>query len=152
MTASLDPPDRVFLLRTRWSDADAQGVLNNAVYLTLFEEGRRALCEEIGVLDGEGNFPFLLAQTTVSFLRPGRGGVEVQLELATTRLGKSSFEQRYRVCDGATGEAWCEGQAVLVCYDPATGRSRPMEADFRAALAATIRGAEGAAAISRKSP
>ena len=39
---------------------------------------------------------------------------ERRLELATTRLGNSSFEQRYRVCDGATGEAWCEGQAVLV--------------------------------------
>ena len=132
-----DAPDRVYSLRTRWSDADAQGVLNNAVYLTLFEEGRRTLCDELGLLDANGNFPFLLASTSVSFLRPGRGGAEVRLELSTPKLGRSSFTQRYRVCDAVSGEAWCEGEAVLVCYDPSTGASRPMEESFRAALSAS---------------
>lgn len=131
-----DRPDRSFPLRTRWVDADAQGVLNNAVYLTLFEEARRALCEELGLLDDDGNFPFLLAATNVAFLAPGRGGVGVTVELSTTRLGSSSFAQAYRV-RGTDGTAWCEAEAVLVTYDPATGRSRPMDSAFRAALEAS---------------
>ena len=119
-------------VRTRWSDEDNQGVLNNAVYLTLFEEARHAYFGSLGFLR-DNRFPFLLSQTHLRFLRPGRGGEEVEVELATTRLGDSSFEQAYRVRTVA-GETWAEARALLVVYDPATGKSRPMPADFRAAL------------------
>src|SRR5687768_18623620 len=101
--------------RTRWSDEDNQGVLNNAVYLTLFEEARHAYFGSLGFLR-ENRFPFLLSQTHLRFLRPGRGGEEVEVELATTRLGNSSFEQAYRV-RAISGEIWAEARALLVLYD-----------------------------------
>ena len=119
--------------RTRWSDEDNQGVLNNAVYLTLFEEARHAYFGSLGLLS-ENRFPFLLSQTHVRFLRPGRGGEEVEIELATTRLGNSSFEQAYRV-RSLQGETWAEAAALLVTYDPQSGASRPMAPEFRAAIA-----------------
>lgn len=59
-------------LFTRWSDEDNQGVLNNAIYLTLFEEGRHRYFLGLGLLDS-AQFPFLLAQTHLKFLAPGRG-------------------------------------------------------------------------------
>lgn len=121
-------------LRTRWSDEDNQDVLNNAVYLTLLEEARHAWCTELGLLE-DNRFPFLLAQCLVRFVAPGRGGVEVEVELATTRAGTSSFEQAYRVREAASGAVWAEAEALLVCYDPATGKSRPMSPQFRGALA-----------------
>ncbi|MBI5434303.1 MAG: acyl-CoA thioesterase [Planctomycetes bacterium] len=120
---------------TRWSDEDNQNVLNNAIYLTLFEEARLGWARQLGLLEGN-HFPFLLAQTNVRFVAPGKGGVEVDVELGTTRLGKSSFEQAYRVRDAATGTVWAEGEALLVCYDQATGKSRPMTAQFRGAIEA----------------
>ena len=82
----------------------------------------------------QNRFPFLLAQTNVRFLRPGRGGVAIELDLGTTRLGRSSFQQAYRV-RGPGGTVWAEAEALLVCYDPTTGASRPMTDAFRAALA-----------------
>ena len=121
-------------LRTRWSDEDLQAVLNNAVYLTLFEEARQAYFSELGLMDGRA-FPFVLAQTNVRFLRPGRGGADVVVELATVRLGTSSFEQAYRV-RSAAGEVWCEAEALLVTYDAGTGASVPMADDFRRAIEA----------------
>ena len=121
-------------LRTRWCDEDNQAVLNNAVYMTLFEEGRRAYFEQLGLIE-ENRFPFLLAQTNVRFLRPGAGGVEVELELGTTHLGTSSFTQAYRL-RGPDGEVWAEAEARLVCYDPSTNRSRAMQEAFRAAISA----------------
>ena len=127
-------PDHVYRLRTRWNDADANGVLNNAVVLTLFEEARRALCEEAGLFETPDVFPFLLASTRVDYLRPGRGGVAVDVELTTTRLGTSSFEQSYRVLPADGGEPWAVGEATLVCIDAASGKSRPMSPVFRAAL------------------
>ena len=120
-------------LRTRWSDEDNQSVLNNAVYMTLFEEARHAYFERLGLLDGN-QFPFLLAQTNVRFLAPGRGGVEVEVELITTRLGSSSFDQAYRIREVQGGRVWCEAEAVLVTFDPTSARSTPMGAAFRAAV------------------
>lgn len=120
-------------LRTRWSDEDNQNVLNNAVYLTLFEEARHAWATELGLLDGN-HFPFLLAQTNVRFVAPGRGGVDVEVQLGTTRLGVRSFEQAYRVVDVASGTVWAEAEALLVCYDEATKQSRAMPPQFRGAI------------------
>jgi len=121
-------------LRTRWSDEDNQAVLNNAVYMTLFEEARHAFAAATGGLEGN-RFPFLLAQTNVRFLRPGRGGCEVSVELSTVYVGTSSFHQAYRV-RGPEGEIWAEAEAALVVYDPETGRSRPMDGAFRESLLA----------------
>ena len=118
---------------TRWSDEDNQGVLNNAVYLTLFEEARHAYFGSLGLL-AENRFPFLLAHCNVQFLAPGRGGVDVEIDVATTRLGVTSFEQAYRVRHG--DEVWCEAVARLVCVDARTQAKVPIAAAFRAALVA----------------
>jgi acyl-CoA thioester hydrolase len=122
-------------LRTRWSDEDNQDVLNNAVYLTLFEEARFAYFTSLGQLDAN-RFPFLLAQTNVVFLRPGRGGAEVVVRARTTQLGTTSFTQAYRVVDAASGDVWAEAEARLVTYDPATRAKVAMADAFRAAIAA----------------
>jgi acyl-CoA thioester hydrolase len=122
-------------VRTRWSDEDNQNVLNNAVYLTLFEEARHAWAVQLGLLEGN-HFPFLLAQTNVRFIAPGRGGAEVEIELGTTRLGLKSLEQAYRVVDVETRVVWAEANALLVCYDETTKQSRSMTPQFRGAIEA----------------
>lgn len=126
-----------YALRTRWSDEDNQRVLNNAVYLTLFEEARLAYFTELGLMD-ENQFSFVLAQTNVRFLRPGVGGAEVVVELATTHVGNSSFTQAYRVvpAGGGADEAWAEGEALLVAWDNGARAKRAMAPEFRAALVA----------------
>ena len=111
--------------RTRWSDEDRQGVVNNAVFLTLLEEARHGYFGSLGLLQ-ENSFPFLLAQANVLFLRPGTGGVEVEIEVATTRLGTTSIAQVYRVVEVDSGAVLCEAEARLVAYDPATGAKAPL--------------------------
>ena len=120
--------------RTRWSDEDNQNVLNNAVYMTLLEEGRHAYFERLGLLE-LNHFPFVLASCNIRFVSPGRGGADVELEVVTTRLGTSSFEQAYRVRETPGGRVWCEAEAVLVIYDARNGRSAPMTSAFRSAVA-----------------
>lgn len=132
------PPDEQFRfrvrLRTRWCDEDNQRVLNNAVYLTLFEEARLAYFSQLGLVHAN-QFPFLLAQTNVVFLAPGQGGVEVELAARTTELGTTSFTQCYRVRAAQSSALWAEAQARLVLYDPASGAKRPMPPEFRRAIA-----------------
>lgn len=131
-----DFPHFVHETVTRWSDDDRQGVLNNAVYMTLFEEARLGFSRMTEALE-DGNFPFLLAQTNVRFLRPGRGGQSVRVEVSTVEVGRSSFRQAYRV-RAENGDIWAEAEAVLVCYDPKTMESRAIPGDLRDALEALM--------------
>lgn len=117
-------------LRTRWSDEDNQGLLNNAVYLTLFEEARHAYFSRLELMR-ERRFPFVLAQTNLRFLKPGRGGSDIVVEMSTTRLGGRSFEQFYRVSPLEGSEPWCEGEAVLVAWDDVLQCSQPLPPEFR---------------------
>jgi len=122
-------------LRTRWSDEDNQRVLNNAVYLTLLEETRHAYFAHLGLLR-ENQFPFVLAHTNIAFLAPGRGGADVECELATVHLGTSSFMQAYRVRERSSRVGWCEAVARLVAWDDARAAKMPMSGAFRARIAA----------------
>lgn len=123
-------------LRTRWSDEDNQGMLNNAVFLTLMEEGRLAYFTALGLMEEWGRFSFVMALCNVRFLAPGRGGAEVELEMATTHLGRSSFQQAYRVRDPASGAVLCEAEALGVAWDNDGHCKKDMDPAFRAAVAA----------------
>jgi len=135
-TPRVPPPEAMrfrFPLRTRWSDEDSMGVLNNAVYMTLLEEGRYRWCERLGLLAGFSSFGFVLAASKLRFTAPGRGGADVELEMCTTAISLKSFTQAYRIRDAA-GSVWLEAEAVLVIWDPARRRAAPMSDEFRAAI------------------
>jgi acyl-CoA thioesterase FadM len=132
---SKDLPFRARLW-TRWSDEDNQNVLNNAVFLTLFEETRLRYFSALGTL-AENHFPFLLGQTNVRFVAPGRGGVEVIVEMGTTHIGTTSLTQCYRVREAATGTIWCEAEVRLVGWDDERRAKRAWSPAFRAALTPT---------------
>ena len=122
-------------LRTRWVDEDAQAVLNNAVFMTLFEEARLAYFGDLDLME-DGVFPFVLAQTNVCFLRPGRGGRDVRVAVQTSRLGTTSCEQLYRVTDTSSGRVWAEAHARLVGWDPGGRGKRAYSETFRRRVAA----------------
>jgi acyl-CoA thioester hydrolase len=130
------PPGEDFRFRarltTRWVDEDNQAVLNNAVYLTLFEEARLRYFRALDLMDG-ARFPFVLAQCNLRFLRPGVGGAQVVVMARTTHLGRSSFLQCYRL--GPEGEApWAEAEALLVAWDNELRSKRELTARFRDAV------------------
>jgi acyl-CoA thioester hydrolase len=100
----------------RWCDLDAQGVLNNAVYLTLFEQARLAYFRPLGVLQGEC-FPFLLVHSELNFRAPARSGDELEVGTRVTRMGTRSFAMSYTVDCGARRIA--DGRATLCWVDDA---------------------------------
>jgi acyl-CoA thioester hydrolase len=116
----------------RWVDVDSEGVVNNAVYLSLMEQARFAYFERLGLLGG-GNVPFVLAEATVRFLLPGRLRMEVRTAARVVRLGSSSFDMDFEVRAGA--EVLASGRAALVYVDGAL-RPREIDAAARGAIAA----------------
>ena len=129
-------PDRLSFrtrLTTRWSDEDTQGVVNNAVYLTLLEEGRYHYFRHLGLLR-ENAFPFVLAQTNARFLAPLRAGGELELQLSTVHVGTSSFRQAYRLHDLEEQGPVLEAEALLVGWDGETRSKQALAAPFRTAI------------------
>ena len=117
----------------RWSDLDPLGHVNNAAYATYLEEARDRWL--IRALDGMTPIEqFVLAHIAIDY----RAELVLADETVTAtcealQIGNSSFTTVETIVkrDG-TVAASCE--AVTVARDPATGRSRPLRDDERAAL------------------
>ncbi len=86
----VEPPVRFRMrARTRFVDEDLNGVLSARVYWSLFEEGRLYYFGPSGLnlLPPSLAFPFVLHSSNMRYLRSGRGGREVQIEVKTLDLG-----------------------------------------------------------------
>ncbi len=115
----------------RWVDVDSVGVVNNAVYLSLLEQARYLYFQHLGLMN-DYVLPFLLAETTVRFVKPGRLGMKVEVAARTSKIGETSFHMDYEV--RGNDEVLAKAHAVLVFVDERQ-RPRPVPADFREAIA-----------------
>jgi acyl-CoA thioester hydrolase len=117
----------------RWRDVDAYRHVNNAVYATYLEECRDEWLE--GVLgSGDDVWDFVLARVAIDFRRELVQADDVAVvRCRLDRIGTASVTtvEEIRTQDG---ELAAEAEAVLVARDPATGRSRPLEPEERAAF------------------
>lgn len=98
----------------RWVDVDSEGVVNNAVYLSLMEQARFVYFEQLGLLP-QRRVGFLLAEATVRYRRPGRLGMNTEVAARTVRLGGRSCVMEYEV--RGDGEVLATGTAALVFVD-----------------------------------
>ncbi|MBX3463122.1 MAG: acyl-CoA thioesterase [Planctomycetes bacterium] len=114
----------------RWVDVDSAGVVNNAVFLSLMEQARYLYFQHLGVLTGH-EVPFVLAETTVRFARPGRLGQAIEVAVRTRSLGNTSLLMDYEVRAG--DEVLVTAKATLVFVDRDL-RPRAVPADWRAAI------------------
>ena len=116
----------------RWVDVDSAGVVNNAVYLNLMEQARYLYFTQLGLLD-DHVVPFVLAETQLKFLRPGRLGMKVEVAARVRQLGTSSFHMDYEVRAGQTVLATATAALVFVDADV---RPTPIPQPWREAIVA----------------
>ncbi len=123
----------------RWRDIDAYGHVNNAVYLNYLEEARDAWVEDVLGHAGD-TWDFVLARVAIDFRAELKLADEaVLVECALDSIGRASIGTREQVrkLDGTIS---AESASVLVPVDPATGRSRALSDDERAALERELAG------------
>ncbi|WP_155369907.1 acyl-CoA thioesterase [Catellatospora vulcania] len=110
----------------RWSDLDAYGHVNNARFLTLYEEARVAMmfvgAREAGVTSFEEGI--VVSRHEVDYLRPVDYGDPVRIELWITDLKPSRFTVCYELFDGDLLAS--RAKSVLVPYDLDKQRPRRM--------------------------
>jgi acyl-CoA thioester hydrolase len=95
----------------RWVDVDVAGVVNHAVWFSLVEQARFDYVLRLGVASGDVP-PFLLAETTARYVRPGRVGMKLVVLVKTTRLGNKSFDMEYELHEG-TATTPRDGETLL---------------------------------------
>jgi acyl-CoA thioester hydrolase len=115
----------------RWVDVDSAGVVNNATYLSLMEQARYLYFQHLGLM-ADHAVPFVLAEVTTKFLRPGRLGMNVEVAAAVVELGNTSFKMVYEVRAGEL--VLVTANAALVFVD-GEFRPRPMPAEWRQRIA-----------------
>ncbi len=121
-------------IEIRWRDLDAYQHVNNSVYLTYLEEARDEWLEA-ALPEGSSAWDFVLARVAIDFRRELRGDDDhVIASCRLIRLGRSSITTREEVRT-LEGELSAEAESVIVARDATTGRSRPLTAAERAALA-----------------
>jgi acyl-CoA thioester hydrolase len=123
----------------RFNDIDAMGHVNNAVILTYFEEGRKALFLNKNMVSIPDAFNFILAHIECDYLLPVRLADNLSVRLWVSDIGKKSFSLAYALVDaGDEKRLFAKGSSVQVCYDYQRRRSMPVPEDLRTALGAYL--------------
>lgn len=115
-------------------DLDMLGHVNNAVYLTYFEHARVGYGLQLSGGAQPHDLAFIIAEATVTYLRPAYFGDELVIGVRVSNIGTKSFVMEYGVQRKADGELLARGKTVQVWFNYAANRSEPVPADFRAAV------------------
>lgn len=117
---------RVFTvdLNVRFRDLDAMGHVNNAVFFTYFEEGRKAFFQKHSKNPRSLDFPFILAHVACDYRKPVTLEDAIRLLLWVGEIGKRRFDFLYRIADGRNPETvYASGRSVQVSFDYRNQRS-----------------------------
>ena len=92
----------IYDVAVRWSDMDAYGHVNNARFLTLYEEARVAMFFVAARAQGLTTFEdgIVISRHEIDYLRPVDYGDPVRIELWISELRAASFTVAYELFDG----------------------------------------------------
>jgi acyl-CoA thioester hydrolase len=117
-------------IQLRFFDMDAFGHINNARYLTYFEEARiKYLDDIIQWTYGWSKTGIIMARAEVDFILPAHFKDEISIQTCCSRIGTKSFTLEYRMVK-ATSEKkqilLSSATTVVVMYDYENNCSIPV--------------------------
>ena len=121
----------------RFSDIDAVGHVNNAIYLTYFEEARLAYWRDAINWDLREH-GVIVGRSEVNYLKPITLLDEIACYVRTTRIGNSSFDVMHVLVKiTSEGEEICTtGKTVCISYDYSINKSVKIPDEQRARMIA----------------
>jgi acyl-CoA thioester hydrolase len=123
----------IYDVSLRWSDLDAYGHVNNARFLTLYEEARVAMFFVGARAHGLGSFEegIVIARHEIDYLRQVGYNEPVRVELWISELRAARFTVNYELFDGPVLAS--RARSVCVPYNLANAHPRRLsetERDF----------------------
>jgi acyl-CoA thioester hydrolase len=108
----------VHSLQVRFRDLDAYNHVNNAVYLTYFEEARIAFVTAIGMRSlFSPERSTVIAHAEVDYRAPAQLGDLLDIEVTVGEVRKTSYELNYRIVRRSDGRLIATGKTVQVCFN-----------------------------------
>lgn len=126
----------IYPVDVRFRDLDAIGHVNNSVYLTYMESARIAYWMKVTGRTGIDDLDIILARTEVDYRSPVSYGETLEVGVRCASLGRSSFVLEFAIFELSSGRLVAEARKVLVHYDYAAARSRPLTPEQRRLLRA----------------
>ena len=123
----------------RYGDLDPQGHLNNAKYLTFFEQARIRYFVELGLFEMGQSFMdvgVIMAEAKVTYHAAVEYGTPVKAGVCTCRLGNKSMTVEQAIVHAETGEVFASGYVILVAYDYHAQKTVPISEKMRRAISA----------------
>lgn len=122
----------------RFSDMDALGHVNNAAYISYFEEGRVYYLKNLFELPKEDTsaLGIIVLDMHCRYRSPAYYGEVLKVHTKVTWLRNKSFEMAYMITDNATGRKVADGTSILVAYDYSTRQTAEIPKEFREKISA----------------
>ena len=119
----------------RFSDMDAFGHVNNAIYLTYFEIARSNYWRDIIGWDWNET-GIILGRSEINYLKPIMINDVIACYVRTTRIGNSSFDVMHVLVKVTEhGEEICTtGKTVCISYDYHANKSVPIPGKQRQSM------------------
>jgi len=121
-------------IEVRYADLDPQGHVNNARFLTFFEQARVAYLIHLGLFSLDRSFSevgIIIADAKVTFLEPVYFGQNVRVGARVSRIGNKSMTMEYSLTDGKDGSELATGSTTIVAFDYHTHETIPVPEDWR---------------------
>ena len=121
-------------IEIRYGDLDPQGHVNNAKYLTYFEQARIYYLIQLGLFNRDQSFMdvgVIVADVRITYLVPMHYADQVTIGVRTSKIGNKSLTMEQWVIDCETGEALAEGTVILVTFDYREHRTIPVPDEWR---------------------
>ena len=121
-------------IEVRYGDLDPQGHLNNAKYLTFFEQARVHYLIHLGLFTQNQSFMdigIILADAHIAFLAPIHYGDEVKVGVRTSKLGNKSMIIEQNIVNHASGKEMAKGEIVAVTFDYHNQKTISLPEDWR---------------------
>ncbi len=119
----------------RFKDLDALGHVNNAVFFTYFEEGRKNFFLKYSSVLKPSEFGFILAHISCDYLKPVRLTDRLKLRLIVGAIKNKSFVFHYSLMDRKDDSVvFARGESIQVCYDYSRNKSVPIPPSLKERL------------------
>lgn len=116
----------------RFRDLDALGHVNNAVFITYFEEGRIHFSKEVFNVSDPSDFSFIMAHISCDYLKPIKMNDRAVLQMWVRDIGTKSFSFGYKLVDLSNESiVFATGESVQVCYDYKLEKSIPVSEEMK---------------------
>lgn len=125
----------VHTLQVRFRDLDAYNHVNNAVYLTYFEEARIAFITSIGMRSlFSRERSTVIAHAEIDYRAPAQLGDRLDIEVSTGEIRNTSYELCYRITRQSDGALIATGKTVQVCFNFVLNAPTRLPEEWRALL------------------